>query len=62
MAEFSTTERSIEGVLQMSWSGKIAGILAKGLNQNVVDGKLLDAGKDLEKVINEMIDARLKDK
>ncbi len=46
----------------MSWSGKIAGILAKGLNQNVVDGKLLDAGKDLEKVINEMIDARLKDK
>ncbi len=46
----------------MSWSSKITSILAKGLNQNVVDGKLLDAGTDLEKVINEMIDAKLKDK
>lgn len=46
----------------MSWSGKITNILAKSLNQNVVDGNLLDAGRDLEKVINEMIDAKLKDK
>ena len=46
----------------MGWSGKITNLLAKGLNQNVVDGKLAEAGRDLEKVINEMIDAKLKDK